>query len=375
MNLYVHIPFCERVCIYCDFYVTTARKYFGPFQEALAREMDMYATDLGSQEIETVYFGGGTPSFLPLKSLESTIGCLRRAFVPDKTREITLEANPNNVSADNLAAWRSMGINRLSIGVQSFSDEELKFLTRNHTAQMASSSVRMAREAGFENMTMDLIFGVPGQTPSSWRDHLRHAVELGCPHISVYNLTVEEGTYLHKMQTRRRLPERDEETELRMYLDAIDILGHAGYEHYEISNYARPGFRSLHNTAYWTGRPYLGLGPSAHSYDGQSRWWNVSDVREYVSTLQVAGRLPVEDRETIDMARRCVEIIFLGLRRCEGFSISELEELGGWNFDEKFRQSLEKTTTYWIRENNRLRLTAEGSFLCNRISAEFIAAI
>lgn len=374
-NLYIHIPFCERVCIYCDFYVTTARKLMDAFTQALLQEITRYARRYPGSGLRTVYFGGGTPSYLSSENLAEIMRHIHSSFDMDAEAEVTLEANPNNLTFEKLKDLRAIGINRLSIGVQSFSDEDLKFLTRNHDSIQARESIRDARKAGFGNISIDLIFGLPGQSFDRWIHNVTTALSLEPEHISVYNLTVEERTHLNKLVQQKKIRMQDEETELRMFLQTIHMLTQGGYDHYEISNYARQGFRSEHNSSYWQGLSYLGLGPSAHSFDGKSRWWNVRDIKKYCEILETDEAFPVDMREELTQQQKCVEYIFLNLRTKQGLNIREFEDLEGFRFAEKFRKPLEKSGEFLIQEAGRIRLSDRGFFLYNKICEEFVSVL
>lgn len=374
-NLYIHIPFCERVCIYCDFYVTTARKHMDGFTQAMTKEITLYAQRYPGAKLRTVYFGGGTPSYLPAENLTTIMNQLRSSFNIDQNAEITLEANPNNLSHEKLKNLRDIGINRLSIGVQSFREEDLKFLTRNHNVNQARESITYAKAAGFDNISIDLIFGLPEQTLSTWEQNITEALVFSPEHISVYNLTVEERTHLSKMVQQKKVNLQDERIELEMFLKTIQLLTQAGYEHYEISNYGKSGFNSRHNSSYWQGSSYLGLGPSAHSFEGKRRWWNVSDIRKYIEILETGNTLPVDVTEELNVQQKCMEYIFLNLRKKEGLDIREFEKIGGFSFFVKFNKALEKSREFIIQENGRIRLSDKGFFLYNKICEEFVSEL
>lgn len=374
-NLYIHIPFCERVCIYCDFYVTTARKHMDDFTQALLQEITLYAQRYPDAQLRTVYFGGGTPSYLSSENLDQIMHHIRKSFEVNPNAEITLEANPNNLSYGKLKDLRTIGINRLSIGVQSFVDEELKFLTRNHSSGQAREAMNYAREAGFNNISIDLIFGLPEQNLSTWEYNIAETLSFQPEHISVYNLTVEEKTHLNKLVQQKKINMQDEENELSMFLRTIQILTQGGYGHYEISNYAKPGFRSRHNSSYWLGLSYIGLGPSAHSFDGKRRWWNVRDIRKYCDVLKKENTLPVEVTEELNAQQKCMEFIFLNLRKKEGLEIPAFEKLGGFSFFDTFKKPLDKSGGFIIQDGQRIRLSDKGFFLYNKICEEFISVL
>lgn len=374
-NLYIHIPFCERVCIYCDFYVTTARKFMDSFTSALLEELTRYAQRYPGSGLRTVYFGGGTPSYLPMENLEKIMQRIRSSFDVEADAEITLEANPNNLSIGKLKDLHKIGINRLSIGVQSFVDRDLTFLTRNHNSAQARESILNARKAGFANISIDLIFGLPGQSFDSWIHNITEALSFGPEHMSVYNLTVEERTYLNKLVQQKKISMQDDENELKMFLETNQILTKNSYEHYEISNYAKSGFRSKHNSSYWQGLGYIGLGPSAHSFDGNKRWWNVRDIKKYCELLDKNDSFPVDITEELTEQQKIMEYLFLNLRTKQGLDIQEFEKSGGFVFSEMFRKPLEKSKEFLVQEGGQLRLSDRGFFLYNKICEEFVSVL
>jgi oxygen-independent coproporphyrinogen-3 oxidase len=282
-GLYIHIPFCERKCVYCDFYSIEGSSMMGRFLESLSHEINLCA-QLGRDGLvfDTVYFGGGTPSLLSPSAVGSILDDLHRNFQVAKTTEITLEVNPGTVDSEKLKEFRQIGVNRLSIGIQSFHEHELKFLGRIHSAHEAKACVRSAQEVGYDNVSLDLIYALPGQDLRDCEDNLSTAVSLSPQHISAYSLIVEEGTPLARMVARGEVLPTSEEVETEMYLLTMEYLAARGFEHYEVSNYARRGFHSLHNSLYWNHDSYLGFGPSAHSFwCGEpflesTRWWNVA---------------------------------------------------------------------------------------------------
>jgi oxygen-independent coproporphyrinogen-3 oxidase len=312
-SLYLHIPFCEHKCVYCDFYSLEHLDGIGQFCEALATEIELYRDFGAAEKVETIFFGGGTPSLLPLRELEEILRHLASVFSIETGAEITLEANPGTIDSEKLRAYRSFGINRLSVGVQSFDNDELKFLTRVHDAGEAKESVRRAREAGFDNINIDLIFALPSQTPARWQETVRQAVELGPEHISAYNLIVEQGTPLARMVSQQSVQLLPSDEEAEMYLWTMETLRRAGYEHYEVSNYAKPGRACRHNINYWNHTNYIGFGPSAHSFWNRRRWWNIANLSTYFDSL--SGRTaPVAGEETLTEEQFVDETLMLSLR-------------------------------------------------------------
>jgi oxygen-independent coproporphyrinogen III oxidase len=377
--LYIHVPFCEHKCIYCDFYSITDRSLSDAFVLALLQEStwNQHNPPFGGFAFSTLYFGGGTPSLLAIEQLETFI--TGQPLLPDA--EITLEANPGTVSLAYLQALRRIGVNRLSIGIQSFVDEELRTLSRIHTAVEAERSILWARQAGFTNISLDFIFAIPGQTMTSLTHSLARAISFGPEHISCYSLTVEKETPLAVAVEQGVLHTCAEDQEEAMMVHVKKILEAAGYEQYEISNYARPNQRSRHNQSYWNGTPYLGLGPAAHSFDGQRRWWNSRDVVAYISAWQ-SGQGDPAGSETITPSEKTTEAILLGLRRKEGITdpwlINQLlpivQQLGGIDPDASPFQPSE-AAKWFTRAENGLCLTLNGLLLYNHVCEELCSRI
>ena len=321
-GLYLHIPFCKRVCAYCDFFKEVGTSRLLPLAEAMHRELDERKEYLGGEAIRTRYFGGGTPSLCPPELLAGLLGHAARIFDCSRVEETTLEANPDDLSPEYLEALRRIGIDRLSIGIQSFDDDCLRLMNRRHNAAQAVDAVRNAQRAGFENITVDLIFGVPGFGGDTLHRNLDRTLELGVQHVSAYHLTIEPGTAFGRRMERGDLSPVDEEVSEAEYALVHETLTRAGFEHYEVSNYALPGFRARHNAAYWHSVPYLGIGPAAHSFDGCERHWNVASVEAYI-----AGA-PAE-AEQLSLRDRYNEYVMTRLRTAEGICLEELERLFG----------------------------------------------
>ena len=288
-GLYLHIPFCAKRCIYCDFYSDTRVAYKGDYIRALLREMEIRQADWQNEPFKTIYFGGGTPSQLHPQELKKILDAIYRYFPVVTHPEITLEANPDDLSGGYIASLTTLPVNRVSIGVQSFDDRELHLLNRRHTAQEAIDAVNRCKEAGFSNIGIDLLFGLPDQSSETWIHSIDKAIELDVPHLSAYNLTYEEGTAIYQMKQKKEINSVDDDVCAQLYSILTEKLADAGFVHYEVSNFARrsvlypDGRISLHNSSYWNGTKYLGLGPSAHSYNKTSRSWNVSDLSEYIA--------------------------------------------------------------------------------------------
>ena len=321
--IYIHIPFCHRKCTYCAFYSQPSLRDSQRYVEALCRELAMRRHSMEGP-VRTVYFGGGTPSLLPIELVARIAEALRANYDLSALEECTLEANPEDLTPQYLADLRALGlVDRLSLGIQSLQDSELRLIGRRHTAAQAVEAVHAAAAAGFDNITIDLIYGIPGQTEDSWRDTLRQAATLPVTHLSAYALTVEPGTILEKQincqpghRGQGKVPAVSDEAAVEHYRILLEWTAAPGYEHYEISNFALPGRRSRHNSAYWTGIPYLGLGAAAHSFDGEYRRWNVSDVQQYCSLLET-GRVPHEE-EQLTLRDAHNEYLMTALRTVEG---------------------------------------------------------
>jgi oxygen-independent coproporphyrinogen-3 oxidase len=323
----------------------------------------------GAPPVGTVYLGGGTPSLLPVAGLQRLMDAVRTHYDVDHNAEVTLEANPDDIGAGSLDAWKHAGINRLSIGVQSFRDADLHWMNRAHNAGQAREAIRLARAAGFDHDSIDLIFGTPGLSDAALLENLAEAIGLGCPHLSCYALTVEPKTALDKDIRRGKLPPVDPEIQARQFLLVMETLQKAGYEHYEISNFALPGHRSRHNSSYWQGVPYLGLGPSAHSFDGQNRRWNVSNNALYLQAI-AAGAIPFEE-ETLTPTQRLNEYIMISIRTMEGLDLERVEKDGGTAKREEIELQTEPFVAKgWIRRDGAKRiLTKEGKLFADGIAS------
>lgn len=322
-GIYIHVPFCQGRCIYCDFYSTTeGEEWKSRYVDALLAELRMRRDELPLARVHSIYIGGGTPSQLPARALAGILNEVCRLFPVDSDAEVTVEANPDDVTPEWLAALSHTPVNRLSMGVQSFDDALLRLIRRRHTAQQAVCAVEQAARHGISNVSIDLIYGLPTQTMEQWQADVRQALALDVQHLSAYSLSYEEGTPLWRMLEQGRIEEADEELSLCMYEHLIDSTRAAGFTHYEISNFCRPGRHSQHNSAYWHGVPYLGFGPGAHSYDGmRTRRWNLSDLKGYV---QAAGSMPPHQSEVLTDDELYDETVMTRLRTSEGLSLDLL---------------------------------------------------
>lgn len=370
-HLYVHVPFCARRCVYCDFSIAVRRQVpLDDYLAALEREI-LVRHAQSTMDLDTLYLGGGTPSKLGAIGVARLLDLLGRHAGVRPDAEITLEANPEDVTAEAAHAWASAGVNRVSLGVQSFDDAVLAWMHRTHTADQARRAVKVLLDTNVSNVSIDLIFGTPSNVPREWHADLDHALSLGVPHVSVYGLTVEPHTPLGRWVARDDVREAPEESFEAQFLAAHDTLSSAGFEHYEVSNYGRPGFHSRHNWAYWRRNPYLGLGPSAHEFDGSERGWNTTAYAEWEGRLR-RGSSPRAGSERLDAAAEESETLYLGLRTSTGVEISadERSELDRWigegwaTLDE--RSWLRLSASGWLRLDalaNHLTLLRSRSYI------------
>lgn len=371
-GLYLHIPFCSSRCVYCDFYSTTCASEASRYVEALIGEMRM-RRDYLSDSLHTIYIGGGTPSLLDVSLLARLKSGWESCFSVQPDAEITLEANPDDLSPDYLAALRQLGFNRLSIGIQSFCDETLALLRRRHTAQQAIEAVEAARRAGFDNLSLDLIYGLPGEGLERWRQHVEQALALHPEHVSAYLLTYEEGTPLSRMRQAGKVAEADEELAWACYRFLTRRLREVGYEHYEISNFSLPGRCSRHNSSYWSGVPYLGCGPSAHSYNGTTRCWNEPDLQAYLVAVE-GNRLPPCTQDERGRYTAFNDYVITRLRTRQGISLSELTRL----FGAESTEYVQHAAAPWRERGclscaeGRLFLSEQGIFLSDAVMEDLI---
>jgi oxygen-independent coproporphyrinogen-3 oxidase len=342
------------------------------FITALLKEIDSRRDYIGGQQVSTVYFGGGTPSLLEPAELDSILHRLSALFSLQPGAEITLEANPDDISLEKLQAWKAAGVNRLSIGIQSFFEEDLRWMNRAHDAQQAIDCIGMAQSAGLTNLSIDLIYGGPTLPDDKWKENVQRAISAGVSHLSCYALTVEPKTALDTLIRRQKMTGVDPDAQARQFLMLMDWAANAGYEHYEISNFALPGHRSRHNSSYWQGLPYLGLGPSAHSYNGLSRQWNVANNARYVAAL-IEGRGDwVAEREELTTVQQLNEYVMISLRTMEGSSFRAVAERFGLPRAQELWQRADRyMATGKIGVSSEvLQLTQEGKLLADGIAAD-----
>jgi len=378
-SLYLHIPFCEHKCIYCDFYSIAPKEteenydnLVQRFLTALDREITLRGQDGTFQSTyETIFFGGGTPSLLSPSAIGSVLNQLSRNFSVSENAEVTLETNPGTVDLKKLREFRSAGVNRMSFGIQSFHEKDLQFLTRIHSAEQARENVRNAFKAGFDNVSFDLIFALPGQTSELWKSNLIQALDLAPTHISCYSLIVEPNTPLYRMVEAKQVTPLAVDEDAEMYEETMNVLAKAGFEQYEVSNFARPGFKCRHNLAYWSHANYLSFGPSAHSFWNGKRWWNLSNVVGYSDSLS-KGSLPVAGEEVLSSQQWLDETIYLGLRS-EGIHLSTYAQRFHKDLLKEFKTTIDPLLADSLArvEENRLRLTSKGYLLCDEICRSF----
>jgi oxygen-independent coproporphyrinogen-3 oxidase len=374
-SLYIHIPFCAVRCHYCDFNTYAGlEKYYEPYTVALQKEIRRAGAEYGRSPIRTIFVGGGTPTVLPAQLLADVLDTCREAFPVTGDAEITSEANPGTVDQEHFSALRAMGVNRLSMGVQSFDDAELRWLGRIHSAEEAVAAFAAARAAGFSNINLDFISGLPDQDPGRWMRTLARAIELGPEHLSLYSLTVEQGTPLADWVRKGKVAAPDDDLAADLYIAAQNALATAGYEQYEISNWAQPGRSCRHNLVYWRDEGYLGFGAGAHSYGDGHRWWNVRPIPHYIRRVS-EGQSPAAGSETIDRALEMGETMMLGLRLAiEGVSEERFHSRFGITLDEAFGEEIAELAERRLIERlpDRVRLTVQGRLLGNQVFARFL---
>ena len=371
-GIYIHTPFCKRRCIYCDFFSTTQSEKKPAYVHALCQELDMRKNYLEGEDIETIYLGGGTPSQLSQKELEEIFSTLYNIYKVKDNAEITLEANPDDLTPEYVHMLRTLPINRISMGIQTFQEETLKLLHRRHTARQAIEAFQRCREADFQNISIDLMYGLPGETLDTWKENLQQAITLRPEHISAYHLIYEEGTALWKLREQHQVEEADEDLSVTLFRTLIEELTHAGYEHYEISNFCLPELHSRHNSSYWTGKKYLGFGPSAHSFNGTSRQWNVPSLDKYIHAIQ-QGKLDYEIEE-LDIYTRYNDFVITTIRTHWGMSLSQLRSIYG---EELYQYCLRMAKPHLAQgvlemKGDTLKLTKEGIFISDGIMSDLL---
>jgi oxygen-independent coproporphyrinogen-3 oxidase len=368
-GIYIHIPFCKQKCHYCNFFSVATTRWKRPYIEALLEEIELRKDYLEGETVNTIYFGGGTPSLLQADELIKIFDQIYRHYTVDPLVEITLEANPDDVTESNAREWKDTPVNRLSIGVQSFFDDDLLYLHRSHNAEQAFHAIEYARNAGFDNLTIDLIYGIPTLTDEKWNKNLEYYFAADIPHLSAYSLTVEQKTPLDVLIRKGKYAAVDEQQSIGHFKILLEQIRKNGFIHYEISNFAREGYYSRHNSLYWLGGHYLGLGPSAHSYNGNSRQWNVSNISKYIQLDDF--HTTVEEKEILTINQRYNEYVMTSLRTIWGCDTAHILNVFGSEFEAKFiriaGQYLEKN--HLCREGTKYFLTDEGKLFADGISA------
>lgn len=368
-GIYIHIPFCKTRCIYCGFFSTTSLSQREAYVDAVCNELSERTGYLNGEPIDTIYFGGGTPSQLTPDQIGKILRTILLLYNVRARAEITIEGNPDDLNLDFLSEIRKLGVNRVSMGIQSFDDSRLRFLHRRHTSEQAKTAVFNAVEAGINNISIDLMFGFPGQTLDDWKCDVNTALQLPVKHISAYSLMYDEGTLLSQMLDRGEVTEIDDELSLQMYQHLVLSLKNAGFEHYEISNFSRPGYASRHNSSYWKSIPYLGVGAGAHSYDGESRQYNPDSLQEYF-----AGTSP--QKENLSTTERYNEFVFTGLRTRDGISLTDLQHrFGSHYYDycmDNAHSHIDSGRLMLDQESNTLKLTPSGIYISNVIMSDLM---
>lgn len=379
-GIYIHIPFCKQACTYCNFHFSTSLKLRQEMVEAIVKEMkpltpkEEKVEDFSvvvKETIETIYFGGGTPSILLEDELKLIFDALYERFEFADEIEITLEANPDDITDEKLLCWKKMGVNRLSVGVQSFNKDELKWMNRAHSAAESLACIDKIKAAGFTNFSVDLIYGSPLLSDEDWKQNVQTVIEKGIPHISCYALTVEPKTILAKMIESKKTATTDSEKQAQQFLLLMKWLSADGYEHYEISNFAKPNLRSKHNSSYWKGKKYYGFGPSAHSFDGvRIRRWNIANNALYIQSIQKNG-VPYE-KEVLTLTQQLNEYIMTSLRTVEGLDLNYVKIKFGEAYSTKLTQQSAKfsSTKKVVLENLKIILTNEGKLFADGIAAD-----
>ena len=370
--IYIHIPFCDHKCIYCDFYSIITYENITNYLSVLKKEIANYATQFAHQrKIISIFFGGGTPSLMEAGYIGEIIDEVKRKFSVNDDAEITLETNPGTVTKQKLSEFKNAGINRISVGIQSFDETDLKFLTRIHDSETAKQTIRDAYEVGFENLSLDLIFNLPNQTKEKWKKNLEEAIKLPIKHISAYSLILEQGTILNKMVLDGKVKMQDIEHDADLYEFTIDFLTSNGFEQYEVSNFAKPGFQCVHNNAYWHYKEYLSFGTSAHSFANGKRWWNLSSTRFYIDAMNKKGNA-VAGEETLTQDQMLDEYVMLALRS-SGLDLDILEHKFENNWYERNKSTIDEYIAQELISltNGKLVLTAKGFVVCDELLLHF----
>jgi len=371
-GVYIHIPYCKKLCFYCDFYHVITPEDKSRYIDALLKEISLRHEYLGTDSVSTIYIGGGTPSVLSVNEVSVIINEIHRSFTVDNQCEITIELNPDDITLKYMNGLKDLGINRISLGIQSWHDSDLKLLNRRHDAHTAEEALKNIFHAGFENITIDLIYGIPGMSIADWKDNLDKTILFDIKHLSAYHLTIEKGTVFGKMLAKGQIQEIDEEQSVSLFNLLIEKAEEAGFIHYEISNFGKPGFFSLHNSNYWKQVKYAGFGPSAHSFNGYSRQWNLSDVRSYMKYIN-SGKAFFE-KEELDIKTRFNEYIMTSFRTMWGIDLDYVEKVFEKEGYDYVINLSGKFISYGLmkREKNSLVLSNQGKMISDNIISEFM---
>lgn len=372
-GIYIHIPFCESRCIYCGFYSTTLSSMKDRYVDAVCKEIRLRKEYLRNENIETIYLGGGTPSTLSEEQLEKIFHCIyNEVFYGCKPSETTIECNPDDITERFADSISRLPVNRISMGAQTFNDDRLKFLHRRHSSEDVKKAVERLRYIGINNISIDLMYGFPNETINEWRKDIQEAIRLEVEHISAYSLMIEEGTPLYNMMESGKIKEIDDELSRQMYETLIGMVEDAGFEHYEISNFAKKGKRSQHNSSYWNSIHYLGIGAAAHSYDGESRQWNVSNINSYINNIE-SGIIPAE-KEILDLSTKYDDMITTALRTKEGININDLVKKFGIEYRNYLIENAKKylDSNLMVIDNNNIRISRDGIFVSDAIMRDLM---
>jgi len=365
-GIYLHIPFCKQACHYCNFHFSTSLRQKDGMVAAILKELELQRAYLQNEKVETIYFGGGTPSLLNQKDFDQIFQKINQIYDVAASAEITLEANPDDLTVEKLKELSDSPVNRLSIGIQSFSEEDLKFMNRAHNSREAFDCIENAKKAGFENLTIDLIYGTPTMSDEQWEENMNQTFAFEIPHVSCYCLTVEPNTALDHFVKNKKAPAVDEDRAATQFDRLIERMKAEDYDHYEISNFGKKGWYSKHNSAYWLGAKYLGIGPSAHSFDGESRQWNVANNSKYIRSLD-EGNLLFE-KEELSPEIRYNEYVMTALRTIWGVDLEKIETRFQAHFLKEIQPFLKNETAH--RVGNIFTLTEKGKFLADGIAAQ-----
>ncbi len=371
-GIYIHVPYCKTRCIYCDFFTQTNQASQLDYVSAVCKEIELRKKYIKDEIVRTIYFGGGTPSLLLESDFQQIFDTIYSTFQVAEGAEITLEANPDDLTSEYLDRLNKFPFNRISIGIQSFDDEELRFINRRHSSNDAMDAVKRTQLSGFKNISIDLMYGLPNQSLKTWKKNLEIAISLDVQHISSYHLIYEEGTKLYRLFRKGEVAEAPEDLSLEMFSSMIDELERAGYEHYEISNFAKKGLYSRHNTSYWQGVKYLGIGPAAHSFDGRDRALNIASIPKYIAGIE--DGLPKIEVETLNISSRYNDFILTGLRTVWGVDLKELEKQFGSQYLDFCLKNAQKYLSFSdvLIDDSRLKLTRKGIFISDGIMSDLM---